>query len=378
MAENENGQERTEEATAKRKQESRNKGEIARSKELTTFFMLLASGAGFVYLGSDLVKDLMKILRSHLSIERAQIFDVGSYPHLFLDTLQTAITAVMPLFMLLVVAAIVAPMAMGGWSFSMKPLQPDLKKMDPIKGMGRVFSFKGLMELAKALAKFLLVGTMGYFLLKNHIEDFLTLGNEGLEQGISRMGDEIVWMFILLSSALIFVALVDAPFQMWDHGRKQKMTRQEIKDEQKETDGNPEVKSKIRQTQQEISQRRMMQEVPKADVVITNPTHYAVALRYDQINMGAPIVVALGADEVAGHIRRIAVANDVPLLSAPPLARSLFYNCELNDEIPTGLFLAVAQVLAYVYQLRNYEFNGGVAPVFNTEVPIPDDLRRDK
>ncbi len=378
MAENENGQERTEEATAKRKQDSRNKGEIARSKELTTLLMLLTSGAGFVYLGSDLVKDLMEILRSNLSIERAQIFDVGSFPNYFLETLQTAISAVMPLFMLLVVAAVIAPMAMGGWSFSMKPLQPDLKKMDPIKGLGRVFSFKGLMELAKALAKFLLVGTMGYFLLKNNIEGFLTLGNEGLKQGISRMGDDIVWIFILLSSALIFVALVDAPFQMWDHSRKQKMTRQEIKDEQKETDGNPEVKSKIRQTQQEISQRRMMQEVPKADVVITNPTHYAVALRYDQLNMGAPIVVALGADEVAGHIRRIAVANDVPLLSAPPLARSLFYNCELNTEIPAGLFLAVAQVLAYVYQLRNYEFNGGVAPEFNTEVPIPDDLRRDK
>jgi len=183
MAENENGQERTEEATAKRKQDSRNKGEIARSKELTTLLMLLTSGAGFVYLGSDLVKDLMEILRSNLSIERAQIFDVGSFPNYFLETLQTAISAVMPLFMLLVVAAVIAPMAMGGWSFSMKPLQPDLKKMDPIKGLGRVFSFKGLMELAKALAKFLLVGTMGYFLLKNNIEGFLTLGNEGLKQG---------------------------------------------------------------------------------------------------------------------------------------------------------------------------------------------------
>ena len=378
MAENENGQERTEEATAKRKQEARDKGEIARSKELTTVLMLLISGAGFVYLGRGLVMDLMKILRSYLSVERERIFDVASFPHLFLESLQAAISAVMPLFILLVIAAVVSPMAMGGWSFSMKSLQPDLKKIDPIKGMGRVFSLKGLMELAKALAKFLLVGSMGYFLLKSHIEGFLTLGNEGLQQGMSRMGDEIIWSFILLSSALIVVALVDAPFQLWDFGRKQKMTRQEIKDEQKETDGNPEVKSKVRQTQQEISQRRMMQEVPKADVVITNPTHYAVALRYDQLNMGAPIVVAMGADEVAGHIRRIAAANDVPLLSAPPLARSLFYNCELNDEIPAGLFLAVAQVLAYVYQLRNYEFNGGVAPIFNSDVPIPDDLRRDK
>jgi len=233
------------------------------------------------------------------------------------------------------------------------------------------------MELVKALAKFLLVGSIAYFLLKNNIEGFVSLGNESLAQGISRMGEELMWMFILLSSVLFFVVLVDTPFQMWDHNRKQKMTLQEIKDERKETDGNPEMKSKIRQTQQEISQRRMMEEVPKADVVITNPTHFAVALRYDQINMGAPIVVALGADEIAGHIRRIAVANDVPLLSAPPLARSLYYHCELNEEIPGGLFLAVAQVLAYVYQLRQYEFNGGVAPEFDTDTPIPDDLKRD-
>lgn len=377
MAENETGQERTEEATAKRKQESRDKGEIARSKELTTVLMMLVAGSGFFFLGSDLIADLMQILRSHLTIERALIFDTGALPSEFLNTLQTAITAVMPLFILLVIAAIVAPMAMGGWAFSVKPLQPDLKKMDPIKGLGRVFSLKGLMELGKALAKFLLVGSMGYFLLRSHIEGFMNLGSEGVAQGVTQLGSEMVWAFILLSSALIFVALADAPFQLWDHTRKQKMTRQEVKDEHKETDGNPEVKSKIRQTQQEISQRRMMQEVPKADVVITNPTHYAVALRYDQTQMGAPIVVALGADEVAGHIRRIAVANDVPLLSAPPLARSLYYNCELNAEIPAGLFLAVAQVLAYVYQLRHYEFNGGVAPAFDADVPIPDDLKRD-
>jgi flagellar biosynthetic protein FlhB len=377
MAENETGQERTEEATAKRKQESRDKGEIARSKELTTVLMMLVSGAGFFFLGSDLIAELMQILRSTLTIERSLIFDTNALPSLFLGVLQTAILAVTPLFLLLVITAIVAPMAMGGWTFSVKPLQPDLKKMDPIKGLGRVFSLKGLMELGKALAKFLLVGSMGYFLLKGHIEGFMSLGSESVEQGVSQLGSEIVWSFILLSSALIFVALADAPFQLWDHTRKQKMTRQEVKDEHKETDGNPEVKSKVRQAQQEISQRRMMQEVPKADVVITNPTHYAVALRYDQSRMGAPVVVALGADEVAGHIRRIAVANDVPLLSAPPLARSLYYNCELDAEIPAGLFLAVAQVLAYVYQLRHYEFNGGVAPVFDADVPIPDDLKRD-
>lgn len=377
MAENENGQERTEQATEKRKKESRDKGEIARSKELTTVLLMLVSGAGFVFLGGQLVADLMQILRDSLTIEREQIFDLGTYPVLFLNYVHAGLSAVFPLFLLLVVAAVLAPMAMGGWTFSLKPLTPDLKKLDPIKGMGRVFSMKGLMELAKALAKFVLVGAVGVWLLQGKLEGFLALSNQNLEQGMAQLGSELIWSFILLSSALLLVAAADAPFQLWDHSRKQKMTRQEIKDEQKETDGNPELKGKVRQKQHEISQRRMMQEVPKADVVITNPTHYAVAIRYDQSSMGAPIIVALGADEVAGHIRRIAAANDVPILSAPPLARALYHNCELEEEIPTGLFLAVAQVLAYVFQLRHYELEGGVSPEFNPNVPIPDDLRRD-
>jgi flagellar biosynthetic protein FlhB len=376
MAENENGQERTENATSKRKDESRKKGEVARSKELTTVLMLLASGTGFFFLGSKLVADLMQIMRDSLTIERAQIFELNTYPVLFLDTIQKALTAVSPLFILLIITAIVAPLAMGGWSFSLTPITPDLTKMDPIKGLGRVFSVKGLMELAKALVKFVIVGSVGLWLLNGKIEGFMELGNQNLTQAISQLGSELIWSFILLSSALLLVAAADAPFQLWDHSRKQKMTRQEVKDENKETE-NPEIKSRVRQTQREISQRRMMQEVPKADVVITNPTHYAVAIRYDQTTMGAPIIVALGADEIAGHIRRIAAANDVPILSAPPLARALYHNCDLDQEIPAGLFLAVAQVLAYVYQLHHYELQGGLSPEFNSDVPIPDDLKRD-
>jgi flagellar biosynthetic protein FlhB len=378
MAENDNGQERTEEATGKRKQEARDKGQIARSRELNTLLMLLLSGAGMFFLGDDLVRDLMQVLRDNLVIERADIFDVTAMTSKFLTSLRDALNAVVPLFFLLVMVAILAPMALGGWSFSFHPMKPELKKIDPIKGMTRVFSLKGLMELAKALAKFLLVGSVGFWLLQVKIPGFMGLGNETLEQGIARMGDELLWAFLLLSSALIAVVAVDVPFQLWDHARKQKMTRQEVKDEHKETEGSPEMKGKVRQTQREIAQRRMMQEVPKADVVITNPTHYAVALRYDQERMGAPIVVALGADEIAGHIRRIATANDVPILSAPPLARALYYNSELDAEIPAGLYLAVAQVLAYVYQLRHYELNGGLAPEFNADVPIPDDLKRDE
>jgi flagellar biosynthetic protein FlhB len=377
MAEAENGQERTESASSKKKADARKKGQVPRSKELSTVLVLLAGGGGFLFLGSGLVQGLMDIMRNGLTIDRGHIFDTQTIPALLGTAVADAIGNLIPLFMLLVVAAVVAPMSMGGWSFSTHPLQPDLKKLDPIKGLKKVFSLKGLVELLKALAKFLLVGSVGYLLLKLKLAGFFALGSQNLATAIAHLGNDIIWAFFILSSTLLIVALVDVPFQLWDHSRQLKMTRQELKDENKETGGNPEVRGKQRHKQMEMAQRRMMAAVPEADVVVTNPTHYAVALRYDQDKMGAPIVVALGADEVAGHIRRIAVANEVPVLSAPPLARALYYSTELNQEIPAGLYLAVAQVLAYVFQLRHYHQQGGGAPQFNPDLPIPEDLRRD-
>lgn len=378
MAENESGQDKSEEATGKRKQEARDKGEIARSKELTTVIVLLVSSAGFMFMGKGMVTGLEEILRDNLSIHRADIFDTSAMMKLFTHSLRDGLNVVVPLFTLLIVVALIAPMALGGWSFSTKPITPDLKKMDPIKGLGRVFSAKALVELVKSVAKLGLVGAVGYWLISSKLADFLSFGYEDVYSGIAHLGDELLSVLFYLSSALILVAVLDVPFQVWDHARKQRMTKQEIKDEHKQSEGSPELKSKIRQTQQEVAQRRMMQEVPKADVVITNPTHYAIALRYDQLNGAAPIVVALGVDEVAGHIRRIAEANDVMIVSAPPLARAIYHNSELNGEIPAGLYLAVAQVLAYVFQLRHYNINGGVAPEFSADMPIPDDLKRDE
>lgn len=377
MAEKETGQERTEEATPKRQQDSREKGQIARSKELNTLLVMLVSGAGLMFLGQNLVEGLMQIMRDSLIMDRADIFDPNAMWVAFIKSLYSALDATLPLFLLLVMIAVIAPMALGGWSFTLKPLQPDITKLDPIKGMGKVFSAKGLMELAKALAKFLLVGSVGYILLMLKLPDFIALGSLDLSHGIALLGRDLIWAFILLSCALILVVLVDVPFQLWDHKRQQKMTLQEVKDEHKDTEGSPDVKRRIRQTQMEFATRRMMEEVPKADVVVTNPTHYSVALCYDQEQMGAPIVVALGVDEVAGHIRRIALAHDVPILSAPPLARALFFNTKLDAEIPAGLYLAVAQILAYVYQLRHYDSRGGIAPEFSGDVAIPDDLQHD-
>jgi flagellar biosynthetic protein FlhB len=377
MAENDSGQDKTEEATGKRKTEAREKGQIARSKELTTLLMLLVGGSCFLLMGDRLAVGIMTMVKDGLVIERATIFDTAAMVKVLADTVIQTAMIIFPIFIVMVATAIIAPALVGGWSFSFHPLKPEFKKIDPIKGLGRVFSWKGLVELLKALAKVLVVGGMGYFIVMAKLPEFISLGSIGLEQAIHNFLNDLVWLFLLLSSTLIIIALVDVPFQMWDHDRKQKMTKQEVKDENKETEGNPEVKSKLRSKQMEIAMQRMMQEVPKADVVVTNPTHFAVALKYDQEKNAAPIVVALGVEEVAGHIRRIADANDVPILEAPPLARALYYSSELNKEIPAGLYLAVAQVLAYIYQLRHYNTYGGVAPDFNPDIPIPDDFRRD-
>jgi len=210
------------------------------------------------------------------------------------------------------------------------------------------------------------------------VDDLLRLGTEPVLTALPEVGSLLGWSFVMLSCAMILIAAIDVPFQLWDHTKQLKMTRQEIKDEYKETDGNPELKRSIREKQQALADARMMEEVPKADVIVTNPTHFAVALKYDQDRSVAPIVVAKGKDLVALKIRAIAVEHDVPILSAPPLSRALFYSTELNDEIPAGLYLAVAQVLAYIYKLRDVPASANDDVPNMGDLPIPDDLRRDE
>jgi flagellar biosynthetic protein FlhB len=377
MAESGSGQEKTEEATAKKLQDAREEGQIPRSRELDTLIMLLVSAIAFLMLGERIVGGLLDLLRSNFVIEREMLFNTAIIPELFWRAVNQGISILMPFFFVLVVAAVIAPLPMGGWNFSTKALAPKFERLNPIKGLGRLFAWKGLVELSKALVKFLIVASAGWFLLMEKLPGFLSLGNHTVGEGLSQVGSELIWVFLLLSCTLIVVAIVDVPFQLWDYHRQQRMTRQEIKDEHKDTEGSPELKSKVRSTQREIAMRRMMEKVPQADVVITNPSHYSVALRYNQINMSAPVVVASGVDLVALQIRRIAQAHEVPILEAPPLARALYHSTKIDQEIPAGLYLAVAQVLAYIYQLKQYQTHGGVQPQPLVDLPIPDDLRRD-
>lgn len=377
MAED-SGQERTEEPTAKRQKESREKGQVARSKELNTLAVVMVAAVGLLMLGPRLAQRLMDLMVYNFSIEREALYNTDSMGLHLLSSLNHGFSGLAPLLVMLLVAALVGPVLLGGWLFSAKLLAPKGERLNPLAGLKRMFSIKALVELLKALAKFLVVLVMALVVLNMRTDDLLALGNEPLPTAIAHSAWVLGTSLVLLASALILIAAVDVPFQIWDNKQKTKMTKQEVRDEYKDSEGKPEVKSRVRQLQREMAERRMMGEVPKADVVITNPTHYAVALKYDPVQSGAPVVVAKGADFLAQKIREVATEHDVIVLESPPLARAVYYSTELEQPIPAGLYLAVAQVLAYVYQIRQYQQGKGQRPGPMPEPPIPEDLRRDE
>ncbi len=367
-------QERTEQATPKRLKESREKGQVPRSKELNTMMLLMTSAVGFLVFGDSMMDALKDVFRQGLMMKGVRQMDHVTMMEFVGDILAQGMLVIVPLLLLTVIAVLVTPIGLGGWSFSMKSVSFKFEKLDPIKGIGRMFSAKSAMELVKVLAKFLLVGSLSAMILWSVFSELTGLGQESAIDALVHLAHLCGWSFLAYSSALIVIAAVDVPFQLFQHNKQLKMTLQEVKDEHKETDGRPEVKSRIRNLQQELSQRRMMDAVPDADVVITNPTHYAVALRYDQHRDGAPVVVAKGADFVAARIRSVARDHQVTLVEAPPLARALYASTEINQEIPAGLYVAVANILTYVYQLNAAARYGQQRPQQPVDLPIPDEL----
>jgi len=370
--ENEDGQEKTEEATPKRLEEARKKGQVPRSRELTTMAMLFMAAVSMMVMGKSMIEQLSDVMRLGLSVERAKVFDPWAVIEILGTALSQSLQLVAPFLLVMVATAFAAPIALGGWAFSTQALAFKTEKLNPLKGLKRIFAVRGLIELFKALAKFLLIGGVGAILLSHYLPELMGLGRESVGSGMAHAGYILMKCFIVLSASLLLIAAIDVPFQIWDHAKNMKMTLKEVKDEHKNTEGKPEVKSRIRQMQHEISQRRMMEEIPNADVVITNPTHFAVALRYDAEKMGAPVVVAKGVELVASHIRTVAKANKVPLFEAPPLARALYYSTEIEHEVPAGLYLAVAQILAYVFQLKA-SARGGPVPNRPGKLDISDE-----
>jgi flagellar biosynthetic protein FlhB len=370
-------QEKTEEPTGKRLEDARKKGQIARSRELNTFAMMIASAALLLMQGGEIGKGLLKMMQAEFQASRTTIFDPTSTTVHFKQAMIDGLMLVAPLFALMVVVAIVAPISLGGWIFSWEAISPKLEKMDPIKGIPRLFAMRGLVEMLKALLKILLVFAVAAALYSSFIGELLGLGAEPLGQSIGHSLNIIGMCFLLLSASLVLIAMIDVPYQLWDHSKKLKMTLQEIKDEHKDSEGSPEVKGRQRRMQMDMAQNRMMAEVPKADVIVTNPSHYAVALKYDQNSNSAPRLVAKGVDLIAAQIRNVAIGAEVPLVASPPLARALYYSTEIDKEIPQGLYQAVAQILAYVYQLKAAQTNDWRAPLPPGDINVPDEFKRD-
>jgi flagellar biosynthesis protein FlhB len=366
--------EKTESATPKRLEDARKEGDVPRSRELATFAVLMTAGAGLWMTGGSLARELNRVMVSGLSLDREQIFNSNVLILRVTSDIAQVMLSCLPLAVAIMFVALASPLMIGGFMFSSKAFMPKFSKLNPAKGLGNMVSTNALVELLKAVAKTIVVGVVAYLVVMSQKEEVMALALEPLRSGSAHMISMIAWAFLFIVGGLGLVAAIDAPYQIWHYANKLKMTRQEVIQESKESDGNPQVKGKIRQLQREMAKRRMMADVPTADVVVTNPTHYAVALKYADGQGGAPRVVAKGSDEVAAKIRELAKEHKVALLEAPALARALHKHTEIGDEIPEALYSAVAEVLAYVFQLRAFNKGAGKHPDRPTRLAVPPEL----
>ena len=364
-------QQKTEQPTQKRLQEARQKGQVPRSKELNTLLSLVAAAVGLIFLGAGLLHELGHLMKTALGFNPQTLNSADTMYAAVAHSIQLGVAALLPIFALFVASAFIGPAVMGGLNFSTESLSPKFDKLDPLKGVQRMFGLSSLVELVKAICKFLLVGAAAVTIIYYSLTDLIALGLQSFVSAAAHVGELLMWSFIGFSSVLILVALIDVPYQLWQYKDQLMMTRQEVKDELKDSEGRPEVKSQVRRLQRQMADQRMMDAVPKADVIITNPTHYAVALSYNQDGWGAPRVVAKGQDFVAQRIREVAAEHEVPLFEAPPLARALYFMVKVGQEIPNDLYRAVAQVLAYIYQLKNLSPTAQTKPVRPRYFDVP-------
>lgn len=366
--------ERTEPASQRRIEQAREKGQVARSRELTTVAVLLAAGGGLMYMGEGIMGHMRALMKNSLTLDKVSAFDTGHMvQHLHQFSMDMMLTF-LPLLGLMLLVTVASSVLVSGWLFTVDALAPDFSRLSPLKGVTRIISWSGMVEMVKAVFKAGLIGGVAFWVVWSDVDGVISLVTEPLESGVTHLADMVAFTFITVSASMLLIVAIDVPYQLWNHSRQLKMTKEEVRQEGKETEGDPHVKGRIRALQREAARRRMMSEVPKADVIVTNPTHYAVALRYQENKMRAPQVIAKGAALVAQRIRELGEENKVPILEAPPLARALFRHAEIGQEIPATLYTAVAEVLAYVYQLRRYKTYGGTQPEVPRELPVPADL----
>ncbi|MCU7555031.1 flagellar biosynthesis protein FlhB [Alteromonas sp. ASW11-19] len=369
--------EKTEDPTGKKLDDAKKKGQLARSRELSTTLVLIGSAIMFLVLGGQIAQALYIVTRRSFSLSRDETYDVTHMFSAWGEAFMNISSPVLIYMTVTMVAGIYGSIALGGFNFTWEGAKFKGNKMSPIAGFKRMFGMNGLVELIKAIAKFFVIAAMALLALTIFRDEALHLDVELYPGNIFHALDMLEWAFLILVLGMLPIAAIDVPYQIYKHNKEMKMTKQEVKDERKNADGDPQVKGRIRRLQYQAAAKRMMQEVPNADVVVTNPTHFSVAIKYDDNGGRAPVLVAKGADELAMHIRKIATANDVPLIPSPMLARAIYYSTEIEQEIPHKLFMAVAQVLAYVYQLKAYRKGKAQRPKpLKKDLPIPPELRR--
>lgn len=369
--------EKTEQPTSKKLSDARKKGQVPRSKEAGTFFVLMAGVVAIWIFSSLLAKGMQQVMLNSFTLTREQVFSEDEFGRIFVENIKDVALPLLAISSIIAVFAVAGSIFVGGYNFSQEALMPKFSKLNPISGISRIFSLNSIVELIKGIFKVAFIGAFCYFAISGRLSELLSLSFIDPLVAIKRGISLLFQLMIIIVCSLFPIVLVDIIYQKWNYIRQLKMTKQEVKEEFKNTEGNPEIKGKIKQMQFQMAARRMMKKVPEADVVVTNPTHYAVALSYDVDGTTAPIVVAKGVDMIAEKIKEIARETNVPILQLPPLARSLYYTTELDSEIPRGLFKAVAQVLAWVLGMKAFkEGKSQFKPsALNPNLPIPDELR---
>ena len=368
---------KSEQPTDSKLKKAKEKGQIPRSRELTSLMILLVGILLFWIMGTHFVSKLKAIIQQAMLVAHRTDDDKQIIFNL-INLLTAGFWAILPIFVGLVIVAIIAPLSVGGLLFSLQSIKPNLGKLNPISGFKRLFSLRIFSELFKSILKVVLIAFAAALFLIHQFPNMLALPSMYLNNALSQVMQLLIYASLLIVLALIPMVGFDIFYQIWSNLKKLKMSKQEVKDEFKEQEGNPQIKGRIRQMQQAIARRRMMKDVPKANVIVTNPTHYAVALQYDEKTMSAPKILAKGTDNIASKIKQIAQEHQIPQLEAPPLARALYRHGEIGKSIPAELYAAVAQILAWVYQLKRWHRYGGEKPLKPTNLSIPESLSVNK
>ena len=365
--------ERSYPATPRRLEQAREQGQIPRSRELSAAVVALASVIGLWAFGPQFVRQSLALVQQGMRFDHRAALEDDALGRALLTMSSDAVGALAPLLVLLALAALAGPLMLSGWNLSIKTLIPDLARLDPARGLANLFSLRGLAELGKTLLKTALIALAGTYAIVHTWSEVEGLGSTDLPSGIAGLGHLGMVVLAVFVGTLILIAAIDVPYQVWRHHRSLRMTREELRQELREQEGDPQLKARIRSLQRDAARKRMMAAVPQASVIVTNPTHYAVALEYHE-GMRAPRVVAKGTELVAEKIKEIGRAHRVPLLEAPPLARALHRHAEIGEEVPQALYGVVAQVLAYVYQVQHWRSAGGREPVAPAHLEVPPEL----